>query len=93
MFEYMAYGGEWSGWHSLFPILFMVVMAIFCMTMMGRGIMKGGCMPMMHGGGKDENSDTPHDIAKRRYAAGEIGRDEYLLLIKEIGESEKRLKS
>lgn len=79
MFGWEYHGGGW--W--LIPIAFMVVM---CIGMMWRG--KMGCMPMMHDGQGDRHgeTDTPIEIVKRRYAAGEIDREEYGRVVKELTE-------
>jgi len=60
------------GWW-LMPILMIVVMT-FVMVLAMRATMP-------HGGGGMDHHDMPEDpiaIAARRYAAGEISRDEYL---------------
>ena len=74
-------GGIW-----LIPFIFM---AVFCVAMMFGRFRSGsmGCMSMRsdhdHTRGK---TDTIIEIVKRRYAAGEIGREEYDRVIKELTE-------
>ncbi len=60
-------------WHGMgfmwvFPLLFMVVMAIvFC----------GGMWRMGRGHGSRGHANTPREILDRRLAAGEITEDQY----------------
>jgi putative membrane protein len=82
-----GYGGDGVGWWVIFPIIFMTFMLIM-MFMAMRG---GGPMGMMGGGhrhgaddeaearGRDrrEASETPLEVAQRRYASGEISREEF----------------
>ncbi len=71
-----------GGWLWATPFMFMAVM---CFLMMRGGKMsKGmGCMHSMSGersGGHDHgrnDAESPIDLAASRYAAGEIGKEEY----------------
>ncbi len=71
------------GFWWLFPLI-LVVICLFMMFGMRRG--DSGCMPMGHGthGGEDEKKENPTEIAKRRYASGEIDRDEYQRIISDL---------
>ena len=71
------YGWEFfhGGWMWLVPLVFML---LICFLMM-RGGIRRGCMHSMPGD-HDRNHDdaeSPIDIVARRYAAGEIGQEEY----------------
>jgi putative membrane protein len=86
------------GWWVIFPIIFMAFMLLMMFRMMGRG----GPMGMMGGGrhdmnkgnrpsnrpsGRDaESPETPLDVAQRRYANGEISRDEFLRIRDDLGQ-------
>ena len=66
------------GWESfgyafwwIFPIIMIVLMIVFCLFMM-RGFM--GCMRGSHRSG---SSDSAMDILNKRYASGEVDKNEY----------------
>ncbi len=65
----MGYG-DWTGFGYMwiFPLLFLGVFIFFM-----RGMFSGGGMGGMH----SNNSETPREILDRRFAAGEIGKEEY----------------
>ncbi len=73
-----SYGIHWAMW--LFPALFlalMLFMFLVCargMSRKGMGCCAGMPMPGEHGRGTGESA---RDILDRRYARGEISRDEY----------------
>ncbi len=71
------YGWEFfhDGWLWLVPVVFML---LICFLMMRGGFMRG-CMHSMFGDHDHKHDDavSPIDIAARRYAAGEIGQEEY----------------
>lgn len=66
-YSWMPYfNGFW-----IFPVLcmlFMLIMMFGC----GRMFFRGGHRP-----GSSARGDTPRDILDRRYASGEIGKDQY----------------
>ena len=55
----------------IFPILCMLFMLIM-MFACGRMFFRGGHRP-----GSNARGDTPRDILDRRYASGEIGKEQY----------------
>lgn len=71
-------GIHWAVW--VFPalfVVFMLFMLALCtrgMSRMGMGCCAGMPRPGEHGRGGGESA---HDILDRRYARGEISRDEY----------------
>jgi putative membrane protein len=81
-----GYGG-WGGWGGMwgFPwmmIVFLVV-AVFCLVFIFRGLRSGrgfGCC----GDDLGDRRETPLEILKRRYAAGEITPEEFQRMKKEI---------
>ena len=75
----MDWGGGWGGGYwvmFLFSIVF-IVAVIVGIVLLVRGISGGGV-----GGGPAERQslaqrETAEDVVRRRYAAGEIDREEY----------------
>ncbi len=62
-----AYAPVWNGFH--FWWIIPIVMIVLCFLMMRRG---GGCMMGHHRSG-----GSAREILDRRYASGEIGKEEY----------------
>ena len=62
----------------IFPVIFCIIMMIVCFHFFGRG---GFRPPWMHGPDRGQSdstdSETPLDILKKRYAKGEITKDEF----------------
>ena len=68
-------GWGWTPWMMIFPLFFLVLMVVFLVFMM-RGGMGGG--PMCGGSHQTHGSgETPREALDRRYARGEITREEY----------------
>ncbi len=73
-----GYESSWAGfdWWWILPIAMMVL----CIFMMGRGKCRTMCWPTSdsrEGKGLDVPSDTATEILDKRYALGEIGKEEY----------------
>ena len=63
-----AYGDAWNGFHWWWVIP--LAMMILCFLAMWR---HGGCLA----GWSGRSGDSARDILDRRYARGEIGKEEY----------------
>jgi len=70
-------GGGWGagGWLMLVFTLLFVVAVIIGIVYMVRALGGGGAAP--GGQAPPSRPDSPEDILKRRYAAGEIDREDY----------------
>ncbi len=96
-----GYGGDAVGWWVIFPIIFGVFMMIMMFRMMGRGGPMGmmGGMGGGHRHGADdedrassrsqgrsvESGETALEVAQRRYASGEISREEFQRIRDDLG--------
>ncbi len=70
--------GPWGGfpWMWIFPLIFLVVMLLF--------LFRGPGWPMCGGRGMREREDSARELLDRRYARGEIKREEYLQMKKDL---------
>jgi putative membrane protein len=77
--EYFWHGGMW-----IFPIIMIVVMLVAAYLFFGRGGFRSMCSPggRHHQGG--EPQDPPLEILKKRYASGEISREEFEEMKKDL---------
>ncbi|MDA8258541.1 MAG: SHOCT domain-containing protein [Betaproteobacteria bacterium] len=75
--------GPWSmfPWMWIFPLTFLIVMLIFLFRG-GGGAMCGGWG--MRENGRREKEESAKDILDRRYARGEISREEYQQMKKDL---------
>lgn len=66
-----SWGGRmmYSPFGGLFMTLLLVVIAVVLVLVLKGAVGKGG--------GRDDHRETPLDILKRRYAAGEIDKTQY----------------
>ena len=79
---WMNGGWGWMPWGWIFPLFFLVLMVVFLVFMM-RGGMGGG--PMCGGSQKTPGSgETSREVLDRRYARGEITREEYQQMRKDL---------
>jgi putative membrane protein len=84
---------EFSGWgpmggFPLFPLIFLIFI-VLCFYFMSRGGMMGGMMGGMRRdrggqGGESRPQETPLDILKKRYANGEIDKEKFEEMKKEL---------
>jgi putative membrane protein len=77
--QYFWLSGMW-----IFPMLFLIVMLIIVYLVFGRG----GFRPPWHDSSnyysKSGGSDTAFEILKKRYAKGEITKEEYEQIKKDL---------
>ena len=74
----MMWGGYGIGW-MIFPIVMIVVILIGFRLMGRRGDGSSWC-----GHGEQNDPDTPLDILKKRYAKGEINKEEFEAMKKDM---------
>ena len=80
--------GYWPGWMWIFPALGLSVMIVFLILMFRgpwRDTTRGTfCPPCFPGENRPSNQESAMEILKRRYAAGEIGKDEFENMKKDL---------
>jgi len=77
--EYFWGGGMW-----IFPIIMLVVMLVVIYLIFGRGRMTPPWYYDDRNYRKDDTSDKALDILKQRYAKGEITKEEFERIKKDI---------
>ncbi len=73
------YGGGWGAWMFLMMIVF-VVAVVVGVIFLARGMTTQGQAPR----GPSPEGPSPKDILKRRYAAGEIDREEFQQRLRDL---------
>lgn len=76
MWPYGPWG--WFPWMWIFPLIFIVVMLVFLFRW-GDWPMGGG-----RGRGRHDRGESAREILDRRYARGEISREEYQQMKKDL---------
>jgi len=79
MGPWMMWWGHGMGWW-IFPIVMIVVMFVICFLFWGR---RGGRSSWC-GFGEQKDSETPLEILKKRYAKGEISKEEFETIKKDL---------
>lgn len=74
----MWWDGQWHGfpWMWIFPLIFLVVLVLFLFG--GRG------WAMCGGHRRQHHEESAREILDRRYARGEISREEYQRMRKDL---------
>lgn len=73
--------GPWGGfpWMWIFPLLFLIVLIVML------GFFRGGSPPMCGGHeAHDKKEASARELLDRRYARGEISREEYQQMKKDL---------
>lgn len=70
--EYFWWGGMW-----IFPLIMILVMLLVVYLIFGRRGFRGPCWRSEDRNSHRQHSETPLEILKRRYAKGEISKEEF----------------
>ena len=73
--EYFWMGGMW-----IFPLIGITVMLVVVFFIFGRGNFRAPC----HGSSQSQDSQSALDILKSRYAKGEVTKEEFEQIKREI---------
>lgn len=73
----------WGGWW-MFPVLMPVVMLVVLFTFLYLVFGRGGCRPSGWGASDSRELESAMDILKKRYAKGELTRDEFERMKRDI---------
>jgi putative membrane protein len=73
------YGGGWGAWMFLVMLVFVVAIVV-AVVFLVRGVTTQGQAPHS----SSSEGPSPKDILKRRYAAGEIDREEFQQRLRDL---------
>lgn len=70
--------GPWGGfpWMWIFPLIFLIVILVF--------LFRSGGLPMCGSHGTHKSEESARELLDRRYARGEISREEYQQMKKDL---------
>ena len=70
--------GPWGGlpWMWIFPLIFLIVILVF--------LFRSGGLPMCGNHGTNKREESARELLDRRYASGEISREEYQQMKKDL---------
>ena len=77
--EFFWFGGMW-----IFPVVGIIVMLFVVNLIFGRGVTRVPWFESTRYSGENSRPDTAMDILKTRYAKGEITKEEYDMMRKNI---------
>ena len=80
----MGPGHFWGGGMFIFPIIMLVVMLIVVFAIFGRGDFRPPWQYSGHTSNMGSQTETALDILKKRYARGEISKDEFDQMKKDL---------
>ena len=74
----MWWDGPWYGFHGMwiFPLIFLIVLVLF--------LFRGPGWPMCGGYRRRDREKTAREVLDRRYARGEISREDYQRMRKDL---------
>jgi len=74
----MWWDGPWYGFHGMwiFPLVFLIVLVLF--------LFRGPGWPMCGGYRRRDREETAREVLDRRYARGEINREDYQRMRKDL---------
>jgi putative membrane protein len=76
------WGPHFFGWMWIFPVIFLIVCLVFLFTFFSRG---PGCWGGRHWH-RHDGGESARDILDKRYAKGEIAKDQYEEMKRDLGE-------
>ena len=86
-----GYGSSWEAWVMMvFMVLLVVAVVAAVIYLVRSAASRGTAAPVPHASspaaahGPQQVIESPQDILKRRYAAGDIDRDEYLQKLEDL---------